>query len=314
MVVGGGFVDVLRLGEGVRSGTVGGVAQDGLRLLSVAAPAFRGLRLSAGVLPRLIGPVTETAATANLDACAWVAAVNALRMTGARHFATIAQMLDAAGIGFAEAGQGVRSLRPLVQPMARLGARPVLVPGATSLGELRTLLETQPQRGVAIFGVGWSNAATGRSAGHMMVAFLEGGELRILDRTGRVVRTLEELESVSPRYQGIGSTPDAVNYMGPAAIGPPGTLPNLGWDPEVMVIPNSVPLPSLPRVGTILNQVGFEAQTVMLMTRDQADARLRTLRRRRSAIRLGPATPLERPMERPVNLRVGLRRDGESPF
>jgi hypothetical protein len=286
---------------------VGGVAQDGLRLLSVAAPAFRGLRLSVGVLPRLIGPVSETAATANADACAWVAAVNALRMTGARHFASIAQMLDAAGIGFTEAGQGVRSLRPLVQPMSRLGARPVLVPGATSLGELRTLLETQPQRGVAIFGVGWSNPTTGRSAGHMMVAFLEGGELRILDRTGRVVRSLDELESVG--YSGISSTPNAINNLA-EAFESPGTVTNLGWDPHVMVIPNSVPLPSLPRVGTILNQVGFEAQTVMLMTRDQADARLRTLQRRRSAIRLGPATPLERPL----NQRVGLRRDGESPF
>jgi hypothetical protein len=251
-----------------------------------------------------------------------VSAVNALRMTGARHFASIAQMLDAAGIGMAEAGQGVRSLRPLVQPMSRLGAQPRLVPGVTSLDELRTLLETQPRRGVAIFGVGWSNPTTGRSAGHVMVAFLEGGELRILDRTGRVVRSLAELESASPAYNGMGSTPSAVAYFGEAAIGPPGTLLDLGWNPEVMVIPNSVPLPSLPRVGTILNQVGFETQTVMLMTRDQADARLRALRRRRSAIRLGPATPLgrlmerpmERPGERPVNQRLGLRRDGESPF
>jgi hypothetical protein len=309
MFVGGGFVDVLRLGQGVRRGTVGGVAQDGLRLLSVAGPLARTFRLSLRLLPRLVGPVTETLATSQSGACAWVAAVNALRRTGVRHFATIAQMLEAAGITFSEAGQGIRSLSRLLVPLRALGANPVVLRGDTTLQELTTLLQSQARRGVAIFGIGWPNPTTQQSAGHVLVAFLEGGQLRILDRTGRVVRSLEELEAVGPGYHGMASAPGAPAYFGPAAIGPPGTLPGLGWEPEILFIPEAVPLPGLPRIGSILSQIGFEVQGVLLYTRDQAEARLRQLRQRRG-VQVGPAIPVQPPTARPT----GRRRDGESPF
>jgi hypothetical protein len=249
MALGGGFVDVLRLGQGVSRGTVGGVAQDGLRLLSLVGPAGRALRLSSRVLTRLVGAMTETAATSELGVCGWIAAVNALRRTGTRHFATLEQLLERAGITLETAAEGIRSLTRLLQPLRALGANPVVARGVTSLEALATFLRAQGGRGVAIIGVGWANPSTRQSAGHVLVAFLRGGRVHILDRTGRVVQSLQELEPLGPGYAGMGSTPATFAYRGAAAIGPPGTLPGLGWAPELLYIPEAIPLPGTPRRG-----------------------------------------------------------------
>jgi hypothetical protein len=305
MDMGAGFVDVLRLGQGVRSGTARGVAQDGLRLLSVAGPAARApLRLASRALVRLAGPVVETAATSTSGACAWIAAVNALRRTGARHYATVEQMLQAAGINFFTAGQGITDVRRLMAPLRLLGANPTIARGVTSLEALTALLRRQGRRGVAIFGVGWSHPGTQQSVGHALVAFLEGGQLRILDRTGRTVRSLQEVEAIG--YQGIGGTPATFAYRGPAAIGPPGSLPSLGWAPDVLFIPEAVPLPGLQLAGSILSAIGFEVQTLLLHSREEAEALLR----QRRSVQAGPAIPVQRPATQPA----GRRRDGESPF
>ena len=52
MVLGQGFVDVLRLGEGVAEGTAGGVGKDALRLLVVLGPLARaGAAASRALIP-----------------------------------------------------------------------------------------------------------------------------------------------------------------------------------------------------------------------------------------------------------------------
>src|SRR5687768_14299403 len=45
MELGKGTVDVLRLGTGVAEGTVGGVAQDGLRALSIVGTVGKGVKV-----------------------------------------------------------------------------------------------------------------------------------------------------------------------------------------------------------------------------------------------------------------------------
>lgn len=84
---------------------------------------------------------------------------------------------------------------------------------------------------------------------------------------------------MGPGYHGMASAPGAPAYFGPAAIGPPGTLRGLGWEPEILFIPEAVPLPG------------------------------RQLRQRRG-VQVGPAIPVQPPTAR----LTGRRRDGESPF
>src|SRR5258705_1425942 len=82
MRLGGGFVDVLRLGDGIKEGTWRGILHDGLRLLSLAGPLARlGRGISRFVVPNPRGGI-----------CAWVSATLALRQTGVQHFAPIEEL------------------------------------------------------------------------------------------------------------------------------------------------------------------------------------------------------------------------------
>ena len=79
-----GFVDTLRLGNGVRDGGWRGYGQDALRLLNVVTlPAGRLLRY-AGIL--------RTVQTANSMECALVTTVNALETTGARFWISMSEL------------------------------------------------------------------------------------------------------------------------------------------------------------------------------------------------------------------------------
>src|ERR1700751_4126575 len=88
-VVAKGFVDVLRIGDGVQEGGWG-YAKDGLRLLMIVGPALRGGRM-------LLSQVASVDATATIGNCGWIQAARALRMTGVKHFAQLADILGGAG-------------------------------------------------------------------------------------------------------------------------------------------------------------------------------------------------------------------------
>lgn len=277
MEVGGGFVDVLRLGRGVARGTIGGFAQDGLRLLTVLPAVRPALRLSSRVITRLVGFTADVAPATGT--CSVVSAAHALRQTAVRHFVTVAQILRALNMTLEQAAAGVW-LRQLFPALRELGANPAIFRGIHSAEALVEMLRQVRTRGVALFSVFWE--LENSTVGHTMVAFLEGGQLRILDRTGRIFRSLQEMEQV---YGNIGSVPNRLQWTRPF-IGPPARGVG-GWGEEVLFIPEAVPLPGLPppladalSYGGILGHIGFEVRAVMLMSRDEAD---RTWRQRRGA-------------------------------
>jgi hypothetical protein len=90
-----GFVDVLRIGDGIQKGGWG-IAQDGLRLLALAGPALRMARF---------GLAAVFAADVGGETCTWISSAKALVLTGTKHFASVRSkvsdqrwILDAIGL------------------------------------------------------------------------------------------------------------------------------------------------------------------------------------------------------------------------
>jgi hypothetical protein len=79
--MGGGMVDVLRLGEGVKKGTAWGVLQDGLRVLSVAGGVLRFLRITRAF-----------AVGGGPNSCVITSATKAMRLSGNKIFASLAEV------------------------------------------------------------------------------------------------------------------------------------------------------------------------------------------------------------------------------
>jgi outer membrane protein OmpA-like peptidoglycan-associated protein len=195
MNLGEGFVDTIRLGDGVREGTAGGILKDGLRLLTVAGPVARlGRGISRFVAPNAKGGI-----------CAWVSATQALRQTGVRHFATIADLLEASG----EGAPGALNLKALTRVLKSAGAE-VRAMIAVDMKGIEMLAKANPH-GVVMFGVEFETILRGakQTVGHCLYAYRnEAGLVRIIDRSGRSVTALAELQqTVSPTklgYPGIG--------------------------------------------------------------------------------------------------------------
>jgi hypothetical protein len=193
--VGAGFVDVLRLGDGVRKGGWG-YGKDALRLLMILGPAARFARWSVS----LIKAVDTFPNTGN---CAWVAMARLLRLTGTRPLAEIADVAKAAGIGAAQTGE-VATLTELLPMLQRLGAAAQAGRSVANMTELTKLAVQNPQAAI-MFGVQWLRY--GKPVRHVLIAVrgLFGG-LKIIDRTGgKVVKSLAELEQLCPGYGAIGS-------------------------------------------------------------------------------------------------------------
>src|SRR5262249_22209299 len=109
----GSFVDVLRLGDGVREGGWG-YGRDVLRLLVIAGPTLRVARY--GIT--LVAAVDEAPQIGN---CTWVAATRALRMTGVKHYARVGDLAQAAGVsGVADTGGAF--VNDLLPPLKAVGA------------------------------------------------------------------------------------------------------------------------------------------------------------------------------------------------
>ncbi|MGE0760436.1 MAG: LysM peptidoglycan-binding domain-containing protein [Pirellulaceae bacterium] len=189
MQLGAGLVDVLRLGEGVKDGTLSGVGKDALRLLQVAGPVAKVGRFAlARVFPDPKGGV-----------CAWVAAAKALRQTGTKHFATLEDIATAAGTTVSRLG-GVSSIANVVPALLNLGAK---VRGLGTASSIQQVGQAALKgNGVVLFGVKW--VMQGKNVGHVLYAYKDTtGVVRIVDRSGKIVKSLAELEKVG--YPGIGS-------------------------------------------------------------------------------------------------------------
>jgi hypothetical protein len=188
-----GFIDTLRLGDGIAEGGWG-YGKDALRLLMVAGPAVRLGRFGLSALASVDAfPTTGT--------CAFVAAAKALRMTGVKHFGTVEDLARAAGIA-APNFPAVTSIAKVVVPyIQQLGGVARVIKGTAPAGgvekALAAAVAANPS-GVIIFGVRWT--AGGAGVGHAMIAVRMAGRMVILDRTGKVVTSLSKLP-----YKGIAT-------------------------------------------------------------------------------------------------------------
>lgn len=189
MTLGGGLVDVLRLGEGIKEGGTWGYAQDALRLLSLAGPVAKLGRLGAArwtFSPR--GPW-----------CASVATAKALRHTGTRMFVKATEIMAKTGM------KPPGNLSEFIPLLRQLKARFEEISSLRNINALETLTHQNP-RAVILFGVEWISSRTGKSVGHALYAFRDlKGMFKIADRTGSVVKSLSELERMYPGYAGISS-------------------------------------------------------------------------------------------------------------
>ncbi|MGD0524889.1 MAG: LysM domain-containing protein [Polyangiaceae bacterium] len=211
--VASGFIDTLRIGDGVKEGGWG-YAKDALRLLVLAGPALRLARL---------GIATFVAVDAATDAeiCTWVSSSKALTMTGTQHYATVEQLATAAGMGSIPPAQlPAVYLGQLAPVMTSMGADVTAVgaSGAGSVDEVLTAVVKANPNAVAPFSVQWqlgagaSNefgaVAPNTTVGHTMVAFrsMATGGLRIMDRTGKIYSSIADLDGTIPgKYPGISS-------------------------------------------------------------------------------------------------------------
>ncbi|MFO0758591.1 MAG: LysM peptidoglycan-binding domain-containing protein [Byssovorax sp.] len=223
--VASGFVDVLRLGDGVKNGGWG-YGQDALRFLMVVGPALKAARYGLSTVVAL----DELNTVGN---CTWVAATRALRMTGVRHGATLADLARAAGLSsIGETGGAF--VDDIAFAVSNLGGRIKLLPQPGTMSDLAKIVQQEPNA-VTLFSVKWQAVA------HTLLAFRDAlGAMRILDRGGKVVSALAELESLYPgislaqMYGEVGVIANA-RWMQPLA-----TVPTIAH--QIVLELGSVPL------------------------------------------------------------------------
>ena len=241
MALGAGFVDVLRVGEGVKKGGWG-YAEDALRVVSLAGPAARLSRIGlTRLVPNVAGPI-----------CARISATQALRLTGASHFAAVEDVLNATS------GKVIRSMTDIGPEMKQLGAQVRSLGDVRSLDHLKDLVSQNP-KGVVTFAVQWVTDA-GKPAAHSLVGYRDWiGRVRFLDRTGTVSGSLAELEQ---QMRQLGKT-----YSGIEKAVPYG---------RVLHVANSI-------VTTAVNgasAVAVETKSLMLTTMDNANRTIDEFRNR----------------------------------
>jgi nucleoid-associated protein YgaU len=230
-----GFVDVLRLGDGVKKGGWG-YGQDALRALIVAGPAFRVARNAAAL-------VAEVDFNAYLGNCAWVAGAQSLRFSGTRLFASVGDLARWAGLTAGETG-GVRSAADLA-PMLRLlgaGVRTVAPEGKAAITTMDEVFQAARTNrdGVLMFGIKWLR--NGEPVGHALIARWTPLGVRIIDRSTNVVRSLGELEKLVPAYKGISTAVPAG---------------------EALFVENSIAVKTLANVPSLLNTLAVEVKPVI---------------------------------------------------
>src|SRR5262249_48539443 len=159
-------------------GGLKGYAQDGLRVLQVAGPAAKLSRFT----------LAKVLADAPGGVCTWVSATKALRQMGVKHLATLADLARAHGVPVEALGGAF--VDEVIPAMRQLGARVENLGEATSFEAVKNAAARG--KGVVLFSVEWANAA-GRQVGHTLYAYRNTfGQLRIADRTGKIVSSLAE--------------------------------------------------------------------------------------------------------------------------
>jgi hypothetical protein len=193
MDVGKGTVDVLRLGEGAAEGTVGGVAQDVLRALSIAGALGKGAKIIKEVAAR--SRMMKLIVDPGGPRCAYVSATQALRQTGQKAFASVDDLARELGKSVDDLGGASASkIRDfMLQLKARIG--PIL-----KFEKWGDVERSVPHDGsVVSFGVEFA-----KGGGHRLYAFRDAlGRVKIMDRGGRLGKlpeVFDSLEDMAKKY------------------------------------------------------------------------------------------------------------------
>jgi hypothetical protein len=191
--VAAGFVDFLRIGDGVKKGGWG-YAQDALRLLMVLGPIFKLAGIARIGIVRVFQMVDPGG-----EACAIITARAALMLSGIRHFISLSRVFEAAGTDIPQLKEtGGITLQALKQLLADLGASvsSTKATGSTVEEALINAVADNP-RTTVVFGVKWEvwveeldkvtkqMKTVLKPVGHAMIAFRNAatGALRIFDRS-----------------------------------------------------------------------------------------------------------------------------------
>jgi hypothetical protein len=227
MDIGGGTVDTLRLGEGIKEGGWRGVGEDALRLIGLAGPIAKGARgISAFYTRNPCGSI-----------CGWVSASKALRHTGVQHFSTVDDLARASGQvpgGIADVADLIPVLQvsgatarvvqvPVAQGFLRIlqsiGARARAMRPPQTMDEVVKLIKSNPD-GVVIFGISWFHTKQGKQVGHALYGFRDFlGRIRFADRGlrngrhGVIASSLDDLERQVPGYAGIRNAKPYANAV-----------------------------------------------------------------------------------------------------
>jgi hypothetical protein len=191
MRFGQSFVDVLRIGNGVRRGGWKGIAGDSLRILTVAGVA--GATISR--LSRVLA-VTQQAGTYT---CTWISTANALRRTGQRFFVSLDELATSAGVDLAAVakagGTTAQQCERLVEALRKMGlAVEKVTPTSSNIESIAELLKARGNSALA-FAVEYGNE--GARAGHQLFAtFSRSAGLVIIDTTGKIYRGAQAFSQV----------------------------------------------------------------------------------------------------------------------
>jgi len=245
-----GFVDVLRVGDGIREGGWGW-GKDALRILSIAGPFFKAVRYAGPVLRALPGVSRLTRYSLTLEPavniakgefggrCAWVTAARLLRVTGSRPFAQVADV--AAGHGIALEETGKISILKLAPALRNLGADAKVInlveearqvdllgrEAATAEAALQRVLSAHPN-GAVMLGLNWAKAGGGTGR-HAIIAVRDAfGGVSFIDRSGMAVKTFAELNGKYPGIVDAALRAEAVLVQNATWVRTLGTLPTMG--------------------------------------------------------------------------------------
>ncbi|MGL4552308.1 MAG: hypothetical protein ACRC33_14105 [Gemmataceae bacterium] len=190
--VASGFVDTLRIGEGLKEGTATGVLKDGLRALTVVGGAAKVVRVAAAEVK--IG---------GWMSCTFSSSAKAAALSGRQSVQTAFQNL-AKGYGGASTVSaptfaGTSTPLALASELKAMGGN-VSMNAVQSLDEVAAL--ARHAKGPVVFGVRWAGPAGTPGGGHTMVAFRDiVGRIRFADQSGKVFKSVSQLGPVAEVYQ-----------------------------------------------------------------------------------------------------------------
>lgn len=199
---GAGFVDVLRIGDGVKKGNLAGGGTDALRFIAIfpvgkaasilkTAKGFQAAKLVADI----DGPI-----------CSWVASTKALaqigQKSGGKLFATVEDLARAAGVPLNSIG-AIR-LTDMLLVLKKIGATAGPVKRIAGVKELKAMI---PFDGSVVLVSLKALMKRGADEGHAIYVYRDLlGRIRIMDRTvGQVSqKAYLSLEEVVKAYNGAG--------------------------------------------------------------------------------------------------------------